>query len=75
MKLTKDYYDEGYRNGHLHKLLGLRLMVSLTSRLPGYASGYYDGQINTKTWDDDTTAREDTVLKDLDWRKHFSNEM
>jgi hypothetical protein len=67
MKLTKDYYDEGYRNGHLDKLLGLRLMVCLTSTLPGYASGYHDGQMNThKTWGE--SEHYETILKDQPWK-------
>lgn len=63
MKLTKDYYDEGYRNGHLDKLLGLQLMVALTSQLPGYASGYYDGQVNTGK-----KKHHETILKDQPWK-------
>lgn len=38
------YYDEGFRNGRLDAMLGIRLWVALTSHLPGYGQGYYDGQ-------------------------------
>lgn len=40
-----DYYKDGFRNGRLDAMLGLRLITALTSRLPGYAQGYYDGQM------------------------------
>ena len=37
-------YGWGFRNGYLDSILGIRLVVSLNSNIPGYSSGYHDGQ-------------------------------
>jgi hypothetical protein len=48
-----DYYEEGYRNGHLDRFIGIEpLVVALTSRLPGYAMGYFDGYFRAARRDD-----------------------
>jgi hypothetical protein len=44
MNTQPDYYADGERNGYLDALMGVRSEIALTSLLPGYASGYRDGQ-------------------------------
>ncbi len=41
-KLVSNYF-QGYRNGHLDRLLGISLMIAKTSTIPLYAQGYLDG--------------------------------
>ncbi len=38
-------YADGFRNGRLDALLGLRLEIALHSNIPGYSEGYHDGQL------------------------------
>ena len=37
-------YQEGYRNGHMDRLLGYRSVVAWTSSLSGYNQGYQRAQ-------------------------------
>jgi hypothetical protein len=40
-------FKEGYRNGHADALLGLRLMIALTSPHAEYREGYHKAQADT----------------------------
>lgn len=48
----KNYYEEGYRDGHLDRLLGLPLSIIASTypdyNLPDYSRGYIDGYNSAK---------------------------
>ena len=61
MDYRAQYYRDGYRAGYYDASLGLCLVSALSTWLPNYADGYYDGRLayheQTQTFDYEAIRR------------------